>query len=387
MEVMYISRRFEENICATMHYRAIKQIFGDDHVFTVDLSLKGQKRESNGISFSKPNRIVRMTQMLTGTVRSICKEFIQKILEVICERGIEVVYIDEGYFGVLTRKIKTEYPNVRVVSFYHDISVVMHAERIRMNRFSVRNLGVGFLFEYIATAKGERLNARYADCVLTLNQRDADLFEKCYHRSVDRLLPMGVAEPDLEDTEAKEFSFNRDKTVRYLVFVGTYYEPNLRGLRWFVDEVFNKLPEFYELVVVGRNLEKVRPDYKNERIHIIGGVESLAPYYNNADVVVAPVFGGGGMKQKTAEAFAYGRCLLATIESIQGYEEELKIEHNGHYVVFASDNSEDQVKDLEYLEQNSMYGYNEELHYAYEIKYSKKSLINTLSEVLTVEGA
>ena len=67
--------------------------------------------------------------------------------------------------------------------------------------------------------------------------------------------------------------------------MGALYKPNLDGLRWFVDNVFLKLDNKYTLLVVGRGLENIISDYQDiKNMKIIGGVEQLAPYYNNADI-------------------------------------------------------------------------------------------------------
>ena len=375
MRIMYISRRFEENICATMHYRSIKAIFGEENVITVDLSMVSKRSGKNIITYQSPTILGKMIQRLAFYPRWLTRRIIKDISDKIKQLGIEKVYIDEGFFGILTRHIKRIYPNIIVVTFYHDISKVLYTERLREK-------GIVYIYDYISVLRGERLNVKYSDYNLVLNDRDASLFLKCYKKKPEAYLPMGVAEPDLSDFCASEFKFARDHGERYLVFIGTYYEPNLRGLRWFVDQVFVKVPQNFHLVVVGRNLEKLASEYLNDRIHIIGGVNSLAPYYNNADIVVGPVLGGGGMKQKTAEAFAYGRCFLGTRESIQGYEKELMTKHNGHRVVFASDSPDELIQAVREIEKNGLFDFIPELNCAYERYYSQKSLISVLRSIL-----
>jgi glycosyltransferase involved in cell wall biosynthesis len=49
-------------------------------------------------------------------------------------------------------------------------------------------------------------------------------------------------------------------------------------------------------------------------------VEDLADLYRRADFVVAPIFSGGGMKVKTAEALSYGKTVVGTPEALRGYE-------------------------------------------------------------------
>lgn len=56
-------------------------------------------------------------------------------------------------------------------------------------------------------------------------------------------------------------------------------------------------------------------------IFILGRVESMAAYYESADVIIEPVFDGGGMKVKTIEALSFGKVIVSTSESLNGYWE------------------------------------------------------------------
>ena len=321
--------------------------------------------------------MTRVLQIINKTPRWISRKTIKDILRVIAEEKIESVFIDEGFFGQLTKKIKKKYgSSVKVITFSHDIAITTYKERLD-------ETGIKFLPEYMALCKGEKLNVRYADTILVLNERDAELMKQNYGRQPDGFLSMGVAEPDFETVTPKEFDFiHTDKNEIYLLAVGKYYTPNLKGLRWFIEKVFYQLPDNYHLVIIGRGMEKFKEEYQHDRIYHVGGVDSLASFYNNADVVVAPVFGGGGMKQKTAEAFAYGRPFVGTIESIQGYEEELNILHNGKRTVFASDDPSEFYDALIYLEKNKVNGFIPEENNVYEKKYSLKAVMNVLENAI-----
>lgn len=53
---------------------------------------------------------------------------------------------------------------------------------------------------------------------------------------------------------------------------------------------------------------------------IIGTVECLSTFYNNSTAVIEPIFYGGGMKTKTAEALMYGKVIFGTNEAFEGYD-------------------------------------------------------------------
>ena len=112
-------------------------------------------------------------------------------------------------------------------------------------------------------------------------------------------------------------SFERTNEIIYL-FVGVAFFANIHGINWFIDNVFPHVPG--KLFIVGKGMGKVFERRKSERILIWDYVENLSDFYYQANLVVLPVFVGGGMKTKTAEAFMYGKTVLASSESLQGYE-------------------------------------------------------------------
>ena len=72
-------------------------------------------------------------------------------------------------------------------------------------------------------------------------------------------------------------------------------------------------------------MENYRAEFEkySDKVHTIGTVSSLKEWYVDADLVVAPIFEGGGMKVKTAEALSYGKHFIGCTESLEGYWEDM----------------------------------------------------------------
>lgn len=368
-KVMYVSRRFETNICATIHLKALQELFGDD-LFIVDLRTELVYAEmENRLNLGKLSIAEKIKQRFEINTWYLTNKRIDRICDIIKKEKIEKVFIDESAFGKLVKKLKGRFPNVKVITFYHDIGKMLYPQWLKEQ-------GIHYLPDFIGSMYGERINQKYADCNLVLNHRDYKTFERAYGKKPDGLLPAAVADPDFSMTLAKEFNFERcTSDQRLILFVGAKYFPNLIGLKWFVENVFVKLSNQYRLIVIGRGLESIQEDYRAyDRIEIIGGVEFLAPYYNNADVVIAPLFDGGGMKQKTAEALAYGKPFIGTKESLYGYEEAERIRYNGVPVVYSCDEANLQLKAFETIESNGVYGRFDELTNLFEENYSLSAI-------------
>lgn len=377
--VMYISRRFETNICATVHLQAMKKLY-KDKLIVIDLRTEGNFSDQNNLlkmgAMTYQEKIFRTLQLNTWY---LTEKRIKLICDKICNCGVCKVFIDESCFGKLVKRIKEQFPKVKVITFYHDIGRVLYPQWLK-------NRGAKYLPDFLGSIYGEYLNQRYADGNYVLNHRDEREFMKAYHKNPSGLLPMAVADPDFETVEAKEFDFKKKDDVLYILFVGSKYYPNIVGLRWFVDNVFLNLEKKYKLLVIGRGMEEFREEYSHiANICIIGGVEKLAPYYNNADIVVAPIFEGGGMKQKTAEALAYGKVFIGTSESMYGYEEACDIRSDGKQVVFSCDDKDGQISAIKQIEKTGIAGKRfEELTTLFENKYSEKAICRSLTEIFDV---
>ena len=74
------------------------------------------------------------------------------------------------------------------------------------------------------------------------------------------------------------------------------------------------------LVVVGKGMDALAGELSRENIEVHGFVDDLDAFYYRADIMVLPIFSGGGMKTKTAEAMMFGKTIFGTAESFIGYD-------------------------------------------------------------------
>lgn len=316
MRVLYIASEFGitngTNTNMMMHYKAIIKSVGSDNVFTVDLNSGGKQiLTKKYCAYTKPeSKIEKAKRLLQLNTRYMSKRIADEICELIKTEKIEVVFIDDSILGSCIKKIKVMYPEIYVVAFYHDVKKNLYNQWLKER-------GLSFLKEYIPGLYNEKLTARYADANITLNKRESDELMKAYHKKASAELPVGIESIPREDNT----KYRTDVTK--ILFVGAKYYPNQYGIRWFCENVFPIIPQKCELTIVGRGMEIMREELEKDNIHVIGGVECLTPYYQEADVVIAPIFDGAGMKVKTAEALAYGKRFYATKESLIGYNDNL----------------------------------------------------------------
>ena len=106
-----------------------------------------------------------------------------------------------------------------------------------------------------------------------------------------------------------------------LLFVGVgTFLPNIQGIEFFIKNVIPYINVKLEIVGKNTELNKEKWERLNSKVEVKGTVDSLDNYYNEANAVIAPIFIGGGMKVKTAEALSYGKTIFGTTEAFEGYE-------------------------------------------------------------------
>jgi glycosyltransferase involved in cell wall biosynthesis len=105
------------------------------------------------------------------------------------------------------------------------------------------------------------------------------------------------------------------------LFVASRAPHNVHGLRWFLAEVWPAIlaaAPSASLHVCGSVGEAFGGDYPN--VQWLGQVDDLAREYGSAQVCLAPLSVGSGLKIKLVEALAYGRAAVSTSAGLQGLQ-------------------------------------------------------------------
>ena len=281
------------------------------NVYTIYITNQSIELTDHVMKVEDSSKIEKIEAVLHGYPPYLNKNAVTRIIETIQEKDISVVYIDNSISGQLIKRIKERIKNITIIAFFHDIEIVKMRE----------DKDVNFLRKIIHPIfyKNERLTVEFADRTIVLNERDKKLYQKKYEKLPDAIVPISIPEITNIPFEIKHYENEKLK----ILFVGVEYGPNLSGVRWLLNNVLPLITCDYEFNIVGYNMEKYRTEFEgySDKIHVIGTVESLKEWYVDADLIVAPIFEGGGMKVKTAEALSYGKNFIGCTESLEGYWE------------------------------------------------------------------
>jgi len=225
------------------------------------------------------------------------------------------IWLDSSLLGILIPIFRLITPGVRIICYFHNIERTLVAARIKTNKV--------YFLAYIATAINEYISAKLSNVVLTTQSSDALQIQKDYSIICTDVIPVSI-----EDSFSPQcLHDNPLRNTRYVLFVGSDFPPNIEALE-FLDQKVAPLLRNTRILAIGNGLERHGDIFRN--IIIRGRVENLQAYYHYASAVVAPIFSGGGMKVKIAEALMHNKTIISTKFAAVGYEEV-----NSKVIVFA----------------------------------------------------
>lgn len=135
---------------------------------------------------------------------------------------------------------------------------------------------------------------------------------------------------------------NTDKNRHEMVLATTYdWVHNVEGAKWFVEKVLPiikmEISDAF-LTMIGKHLPSWFYERKHLGINPLGYVDDVKPYLSRANIYVAPLFVGSGIRIKILEALAMKLPVVATRISAEGIKDNYS---NGIYV---SDNPEEYAR-------------------------------------------
>lgn len=330
-----------------LHSAALLELFGDRFE-------RLELIESGGLS------------RVFGYINGVSHASIEYVCTQIKRFGAEKVFLDGSNLGRLAEGIAKRCSDVEISTFFHNCEARFFLGALRQHP-SLRAAGV-LMANYIA----ERNAVRFSDKLICLSERDSRQLRRLYGRSGTHILPMAMQDQLPKDLP----EMLPPKPGKYALFVGGTFYANRQGIEWFVDHVAPRAP--IKTYVVGKGFEQWKGKLERKgNVEVVGSVDSLLPWYLGAQVVIAPIFDGSGMKTKVAEALMFGKRVIGTPEAFSGYEDIAA------RVGTCCESPDEFVAALVTEAQRAHAGVNRSLREIYEQHYSFKAACQRLEEILS----
>lgn len=293
---------------------ALSDIVGEENLDIVTSVLDDTKWSGNIVYRIKhyTSGKEKLLNLLSGNITQFSANDVRKVCELIKNKHYSTVVFGCSETGNLIKNVKRL--GVKTITFYNDIIADAVKRKWKLEH------KISYLPIALCERRAEKQNILYCDVKVALNKRDSDMMKHYWGQCADAVIPIS-----LNDTYHDRIceKLNRQSPLK-LLFIGSYgWSANKEGVIWFCENVMRKISkDIAVLYVVGDKMEKIanHPSVANmENVVVLGTVDDLSEEYAKADVVVAPILTGTGMKTKTAEALMHGKYILATREAIEGY--------------------------------------------------------------------
>ncbi|MCB9017017.1 MAG: glycosyltransferase [Prevotellaceae bacterium] len=306
MKLLFIRYKKSKNILeggeqgSQKNYNVLSKIIGEDNIDTYYIHDENKKKTVNdylhGFFYFFKSYYFGLTP--------------NRVKDIIDSASIyDYVFIDRSVFGIIAKELKKAKYQGQVICFFHNVEKLYFAAKIPWY-MPWRQLILN------CVDKNDKLCCQYGDKIIALNARDNEELKSRYHRGADVLIP--VAFNDKYKAGQHNEILNTSKKPKCL-FLGAFFRPNNEGIEWFIKNVYPYVD--IQLQIVGKGMAKLKEkDFILPEIEVIENVPDLTPYFENADVMILPIFKGSGMKVKTCESLMYGKNILATDEALVGYE-------------------------------------------------------------------
>lgn len=163
--------------------------------------------------------------------------------------------------------------------------------------------------------KTEREIYNRADAIAAMTENDLNWFKNPETAKPSTVINPGIPLPSPAD--------RNQELPGSVAWIGSLdWEPNIRGVEWFVKKVWPKVTEQNPSAVfhiAGRNPQKsLSGKLQGNNILFSGPVHSSALFLADKSVIVSPLFAGSGIRIKILEAMSLGKPVVATPVAAEG---------------------------------------------------------------------
>lgn len=291
-------------MCSQKNFNILRRIVGDGNIDTYYI----HDEQHRNTVWDYVHGVVSM--IAGGYYFGLTARRMREIVDVASK--YDCVFVDRSVFSVIAKCLKETGYKGKVFVFFHNVETHYFKDKIAWWK-PWRPLVLH------CVDRNDRYACRYADKIIVLNDRDKREIEERYGRRADMTTPIAI-EDRAETVEAEGAVMTVSQPS--CLFLGAYFSANNEGILWFVENV---LPEVdIRLRIVGKGMSRleseIRSKARGKEVEVISDAPDLTPYFQEADVVVLPIFKGSGMKVKTCECLMWGKNIIGTREAFEGYQ-------------------------------------------------------------------
>jgi glycosyltransferase involved in cell wall biosynthesis len=242
--------------------------------------------------------------------RFYSKEFERKIIEILSGNTFDVVHIETLYFAQYIDIIR-KHSNAKIVLREHNVEYLIWERRAAAEENPFKKRYLSLLAQRLKNYELSVLNN--FDGITTVTEIDKQHLVDMDCKIKIEHIPVAYDLP--ETMEIKEI-------FPSLVYLGAMdWSPNLEGMIWFLDNVWEQLHEQYpelKFYIAGRKIDDYKQELQRAGIILCGEVESASEFICSKGLLVVPIQFGSGIRVKIIEGMSLGKAIVTSTIGAEG---------------------------------------------------------------------
>lgn len=257
-------------------------------------------------------------------IQSYQKEFVIKLKEILNAKKYDCIIVDH-------LKMVFSYKYIKRSKMNNDSKIILIEHNVEYQNIKEEILFKESFFEkFKLTVKNFRIK-KYENSMISKIKNVWFICEEDKNKLLSNIrnasdINYNIINPDFPYERVKKEDELKQITYKLVITGSMNWYPNVNGVIWFCENVFNNLlkeyPD-YKLYIVGNHPDSKIKKLESQNIIVTGKVKSTDEYIKNGDFLIVPNRVGSGVKIKILEAIKKGIPVISIKESTDGYDSNI----------------------------------------------------------------
>jgi glycosyltransferase involved in cell wall biosynthesis len=242
----------------------------------------------------------------------------QKIKEILLAEHFDAVIIETIYMAVYVDMIRM-FSHAKIILRAHNVEHEIWQKVAQNKRRGITKVYLSILVKQLKRFESGAI--QHFDAVFCISKHDIPYFQSKIDAHQVFLIPFAIrlSSGNLMPDEAK--------TDNLFSIASMDWQPNVDGLRWFVNRVWGQIRKRFPHVtlrIAGRNMPADFQTQSEQRIEVVGEVSDAKQFMIENGILIVPLWAGSGIRIKIIEAMSLAKVVISTTVGKQGIDAEHK---------------------------------------------------------------
>jgi glycosyltransferase involved in cell wall biosynthesis len=242
------------------------------------------------------------------------EQLTQKLKELLLKEDFDTVILETVYLSNYVKLIR-KHSSAKIILRAHNVEHLIWKQIAKNTHQRIKKYYLSLLAKQLE--RFERNAISLFDVIFCISPTDGLWFCEQNKDIPVRIVPFGV-DIDIDASLQDAYPFRCDNLFS---IASMDWYPNLEGIRWFLDNVWEKIHCLYpELVfrIAGRNMPDSLKHLHIQNVEITGEVADAKLFMQENGILIVPLWSGSGVRIKIVEAMAIGKVVITTSIGLEG---------------------------------------------------------------------